>query len=102
MSKFSYFFTMQICKLLPHMINFGPNILNSALVEPSSVMLPPLDHIIPCEKSLFNWLLEGQENERVGNRHKLDYVAISAHSPLHCIAGQWTPAWIMHMGRKGF
>ena len=65
-------------------------------------MLPPLDHIISHEKSLFNWLLEGQENERVGNRHKFEYVAISTHSPLHRIASQWTPAWIiMHMEMEG-
>jgi hypothetical protein len=44
----------------------------------------------------------GQENEIVGNRHELDYVTISAHSPLHRIVGQWTPAWIVtHMGIEG-
>ena len=72
MSKFSYSFTMQICELLPCVIDPGPNVLNSALIEPPSVRLPPLDHIIPHEKSLFDWLLEGQENERVGSHYKLD------------------------------
>jgi len=51
---------------------------------------------------VFDWVLEGQENERVGDRREFDYVTVTAHSPLHCIASQRTPAWIiLHMGIEG-
>src|SRR6202167_1424234 len=88
MSQFSYSFTLRILESLPRVVNPGPNVSNSALVEPSLVTLPPLCLIIHYEKSLFNWLLERQEKERVGNCCKLNYVAITAHSPLHCIPSQ--------------
>src|ERR1700685_3950414 len=95
MSQFAYSFTLQILKSLPCVVNPGPNISNSALIEPPLVTLPPLSLIIPYEKSLFDWLLERQENERVGNRCELDYVTITAHSPLHHVPSQQTPAWII-------
>src|ERR1700685_1006140 len=95
MSKFSYSFTMQICKSLPCVIDSGPNISDSVLVEPLLVMLSPLDLIIPHEKSLFNQLLERQENEKVGNHCEFDYVAVTVQSPLHHISGQPHPAWVI-------
>src|ERR1700683_2901028 len=102
MSKFSYSFTMQIFKLLPRVVDPEPNILNSALVECSSVILPPLDLIIPHKKLLFNQLLERQKNERAGNCCKFNYVAVTAQLPLHRVPGRRTPVWIiMHMGIEG-
>ena len=79
---------MRIFESLPRVASPGPNILNSVLVVPSLVTLPPLNLILPCKKSVFNWLLEGQENKRVGDRCELDYVAVTAHSPLHRITSQ--------------
>ena len=73
---------------LPCVVNPGPNVSNSALVGPPSVTLPPLGLIIPYEKSLFDWLLERQENERVENHCEFDYVAVTVQSPLHCIPSQ--------------
>jgi hypothetical protein len=65
-------------------------------------MLPPLDFIMPLEKLRFNWLLERQENSRIGNHCELDYISITAHLSLHCVVSQWTPAWIVtHMGIEG-
>src|ERR1700683_1992589 len=102
MSQFSYSFILRILESLPHVVNPGPNISNSALTEPPSVTLPPLGLIIPYEKSPFDWLLERQENEGVGNCHKFDYVAITAHLPLHRVLSQQTPTWIVtHMGIEG-
>src|ERR1700683_1274679 len=102
MSQFSYSFTLRILESLPHVVNPGPNISNLALTEPTSVTLPPLGLMIPYEKSPFDWLLERQENEGVGNHHEFDYVAVTTHSPLHRVPGQQTPAWIvMHMGIEG-
>src|ERR1700691_2781947 len=102
MSQFSYLFTLQILESLPHVVNPGPNVSNSALVGSSLVTLPPLGLIIPYEKSPFNWLLERQENERVGNCCELDYVTVTTHSPLHRIPSQRTPTWIVaHMGIEG-
>jgi hypothetical protein len=81
---------MQIFKLLPCVVDPELNILNSALVECSSVILPPLDLIIPHKKSLFNQLLERQKNERVGNCCEFNYVAVTvtAQLPLHCVPGR--------------
>jgi len=102
MSQFSYSFTLRILESLPRVVNPGPNISNSALTEPPSATLPPLGLMIPYEKSPFDRLLERQENEGVGNRHEFDYVAVTAHSPLHRIPSQRTPAWIVtHMGIEG-
>jgi hypothetical protein len=102
MSQFSYSFTLRILESLPHVVNPGPNISNSALTEPPSATLPPLGLMIPYEKSPFDRLLERQENEGVGNRHEFDYVAVTAHSPLHRVPSQRTPAWIVtHMGIEG-
>jgi hypothetical protein len=102
MSQFSYSFTLRILESLPSVINLGPNISNSALTEPLSVTLPPLRLIIPYKKSPFNQLLERQENEGVGNHCEFDYVAVTAHSPLHRVPSQRTPAWIVtHMGIEG-
>src|ERR1700685_2365196 len=102
MSKLSYSLTMRILEVLPRVVDPEPNILNSALVEHPSVTLPPLDLIIPHDKSLFDQLLEGQENGRIGNRCEFDYVAVTAQSPLHRVPGQRTPAWIItHMGIEG-
>src|ERR1700734_2623368 len=96
MSKLSYSMTMS------HHLNPGPDISNSMLVVPPSVTLPPLDLIMPHEKSVFGWLLEGQENSRIGNRRELDYVSVTTHSPLHCVDGQQIPAWIVtQMGIEG-
>ena len=92
MSQFYYSFTLQILESLPCVINPGLNISNSALTEPLSVTLPPLGLIIPYEKSPFNRLLERQQNEGAGNHHEFDYVAITVHSPLHCVPSQQTPA----------
>ena len=88
MSQFSYSFTLRILESLPRVINPGPNVLNSALTEPPSVTLPPYGLIVPYEKSPFDWLLERQENERVGNCCELDYVAVTMYSPLHRIPSQ--------------
>ena len=74
--------------LLPRVVNPGPNVLNSALIEPPSVMLPPLDLIIPHRKLLFDQLLERQESEKVENHCEFDYVAVTTQSPLHCVPGQ--------------
>ena len=102
MSQFSYSFTLQILELSPRVVNPGLNISNSVLTEPLSVMLPPLRLIVPYEKSPFDWLLERQENEGVGNHREFDYVGFTAHSPLHCVPSQQTPAWIVtHMGIEG-
>ena len=92
MSQFSYSFTLRILESLPRVVNPGPNISNSALTEPPSATLPPLGLMIPYEQSPFDQLLERQENEGVGNRHEFDYVAITVHSPLHCVPSQQTPA----------
>ena len=81
---------MQIFKLLPRVVDPEPNILNSALVKHPSATLPPLDLIIPHEKSLFDQLLEGQKNGRIGNCCEFDYVAVTAQSPLHRVPGQQT------------
>src|ERR1700729_2674577 len=102
MSKFAYSFTLRIFESPPYIVSSGPDVPNSTLVIPSLVTLPPLDLTIPREKSVFDQLLEKQENNRIGNRHELDYVAVTAHSPLHRVSGQRTPAWIVtHMGIEG-
>src|ERR1700683_5532035 len=102
MSKLFYSLTMQILEVLPRVVNPEPNVLNSALVEHPSAMLPPLNLIIPHEKSLFDQLLEGQENGRSGNRCEFDYVAVTVQSPLHHVPGQQTPVWIItHMEIEG-
>src|SRR6202167_562777 len=102
MSQLSYSFTLRILKSLLCVVNPGLNISNSALTEPPLAMLPPLGLMIPYEKSPFNQLLERQENEGVENHREFDYVAITAHSPLHRVPGQQTPAWIVtHMGIEG-
>src|ERR1700690_1204093 len=75
MSKFSYSLTMRILKVLPRVVDPDPNVLNTTPVKHPSATLPPLDLTIPCEKSLFDQLLEGQENRRIGNRCEFDYVA---------------------------
>ena len=79
---------MRILEVLPRVIDSEPNVLNSALIEHPSATLPPLDLIIPREKSLFDQLLEGQENGRIGNRCEFDYVTVTTQSPLHCVPGQ--------------
>ena len=84
MSKLSYSLTMRILEVLPRVVDPEPNVLNSTLIEHPSATLPPLDLTIPRKKSLFDQLLEGQENERIGNRCEFDYVAVTAQSPLHC------------------
>ena len=102
MSKLSYSLTMRILEVLPRVIDPEPNVLNSALIEHPSATLPPLDLIIPREKSLFDQLLEGQENRRIGNHCEFDYVAVTTQSPLHRTPSQQTPAWIVtHMGIEG-
>ena len=102
MSKFAYSFTLRIFESPPYVVSSGPDVPNSTLVIPSLVTLPPLDLTIPREKSVFDQLLEKQENNRIGNRRELDYVAVTAHSPLHRVSGQRTPAWIVtHMGIEG-
>ena len=95
MSKFAYSFTLRIFESPPYVVSSGPDVPNSTLVIPSLVTLPPLDLTIPREKSVFDQLLEKQENNRIGNRRELDYVAVTAHSPLHRVSGQQTPAWIV-------
>src|SRR6202020_1662175 len=102
LSKFAYSFTLRIFESPPYVVSSGPDVPNSTLVIPSLVTLPPLDLAIPREKSVFDQLLEKQENNRIGNRRELDYVAVTAHSPLHRVSGQRTPAWIVtHMGIEG-
>src|SRR6202451_1377062 len=102
MSKLSYSLTMRSLEVLPRVVDPEPNILNSALVEHPSVTLPSLNLIIPHEKSLFDQLLEGQENGRIGNCCEFDYVSVTAQSPLHRVPSQRTPAWIItHMGLEG-
>src|ERR1700727_1177650 len=102
MSKLSYSLTMRILEVLPRVIHPEPNVLNSTLIEHPSATLPPLDLSIPREKSLFDQLLEGQENRRIGNRREFDYVGVTAQSPLHRTPSQRTPAWIVtHMGIEG-
>src|SRR6202142_2638560 len=75
MSKLSYSLTIRILEVLPRVVDPEPTVLNSALIEHPSATLPPLDLTIPREKSLFDQLLEGQENRRIGNRCEFDYVA---------------------------
>src|SRR6202042_2461652 len=102
MSKLSYSLTMRILEVLPRVVDPDPNVLNSTLVEHPSATLPPLDLTIPREKSLFDQLLEGQENRRIGKRCEFDYVAVTTQSPLHRTPSQRTPAWIVtHMGIEG-
>src|ERR1700734_3941520 len=102
MSKLSYSLTMRILEVLPRAVNPEPNVLNSTLIEHPSATLPPLDLSIPHEKSLFDQLLEGQENRRIENRREFDYVGVTAQSPLHRTPSQRTPAWIItHMGIEG-
>src|SRR6202167_5132233 len=102
MSKLSYSLTMKILEVLPRVVDPEPTVLNSALIEHPSAMLPPLNLTIPHEKSLFDQLLEGQENRRFGNRCEFNYVAVTAQSPLHRTPSQQTPAWIVtHMGIEG-
>ena len=93
---------MRILEVLPRVVDPEPTVLNSALIEHPSATLPPLDLTIPRKKSLFDQLLEGQENRRIGNRCEFDYVAVTAQSPLHRTPSQRTPAWIVtHMGIEG-
>ena len=93
---------MRILEVLPRVVDPEPNVLNSTLIEHPSATLPPLDLSIPREKSLFDQLLEGQENRRIGNRREFDYVGVTAQSPLHRTPSQRTPAWIVtHMGIEG-
>ena len=102
MSKLAYSLTMQIIEVRPQVVNPELNILNSALVKHPSATLPPLDLIVPHEKSLFDQLLKGQENGRIGNCCEFDYIAITMQSPLHRVPSQRTPAWIItHMGIEG-
>ena len=102
MSQLSYSFPLRILESLPHVVNPGPNVLDSALVEPPLVMLPPLNLIIPREKSVFNWLLERKENGSIGNCCELDYVTVTTHLPLHHVAGQQASTWIvMHIRIEG-
>src|SRR6202020_172245 len=102
MSKLSYSLTMQILEVLPRVADPEPNVLNSTLIEHPSATLPPLDLSIPHEKSLFDQLLEGQENRRIGNCCEFNYVAVTTQSPLHCTPSQRTPVWIItHMGIEG-
>ena len=83
MSKLLYSLTMRILEVLPRVVDPDPNILNSTLIEHPSATLPPLDLTIPREKSLFDQLLEGQENRRIGSCREFDYVGVTAQSPLH-------------------
>src|SRR6204780_2963264 len=102
MSKLLYSLTMRILEVLPRVVDPEPTVLNSALIEHPSATLPPLDLTIPRKKSLFDQLLEGQENRRIGNRCEFDYVVVTVQSPLHRTPSQRTPAWIItHMGIEG-
>ena len=75
---------------------------NTALSAHTKSSLPPFNHILGFGRSVFDWLLERQQNPRIGERRKLDYVAAMAHSPLHRGVGQRTPAWIItHLGVRG-
>ena len=86
---------MRILEVLPRVVDPEPTVLNSALIEHPSATLPPLDLTIPRKKSLFDQLLEGQENRRIGNRREFDYVGVTAQSPLHRTPSQRTPTWIV-------
>ena len=77
MSKLSYSLTMRILEVLPRVVDPEPNVLNSTLIEHPSATLLPLDLSIPREKSLFDQLLEGQENRRIDNRREFDYVGVT-------------------------
>src|ERR1700683_2966645 len=102
MSKLSYSLTMRILAVLPQVVYSELNVLNTTLIKYPSATLPPLDLTIPRKKSLFDQLLEGQENRRIGNRCEFDYVAVTTQSPLHRTPSQQTPAWIVtHMGIEG-
>ena len=92
--------------LEPHLFTITrhpvPVRISAALIAPPLVTLPPLDLVLPHKKSVFDWLLEGQQNEKVGDRSEFDYVAVTGHSPLHRTTSQRTPAWIVtHMGIEG-
>src|ERR1700727_3132174 len=102
MSKLSYSLTMRILEVLPRVVDPEPNVLNSTLIEHLSATLPPLDLSIPREKSVFDQLLEGQENRRIENPCEFYYVGVTAQSPLHRTPSQRSPVWIFtHMGIEG-
>src|ERR1700683_1794054 len=75
---------------------------NTTLSAQTKISLPPFNHILAFGRSVFDWLLERQQNPKIGEHRELDYVAVMAHSPLHCGVGQQTPAWIVtHIGVRG-
>ena len=64
--------------------------------------LPHFNHILPPTKSVFDYLLERQENPEIRGRYEFDYIAVTAYSPFHRGEGQHTPAWIItRMGIDG-
>ena len=54
---------------------------------------------MPFGGSAFDQLLEEQRNKKMGNHCELEYISVTAYSPLHGGVGQRTPTWIvMHLG----
>jgi hypothetical protein len=88
MSKFSYSMSLRIYEAPPCFIDQGPEVSNATLAAESSVTLPPFNCILPFNKSVFNRLLEWQENSRIGDCCELDYVSVTTYSPLHSGVGQ--------------
>ena len=68
---------------------------NQFLSAPTHSSLPPFNHILPPNRTVFDYLLEGQESQEIGGCCKFDYITVMTQSPLHCGAGQQTPAWII-------
>ena len=80
--------SLKIHKMPPHIVTCRPNISNTTLSAYTSITLPPFSHIMPFGGSAFNQLLEEQRNKKIGNGHELDYISVTAYSPLHGGVGQ--------------
>ena len=90
--------------MAPRTVTGRPTISNTTLSAYTSITLPPFSHIMPGGRSTFDRLLEEQRSRKVGNRRELEYISVTAYSPLHGGVGQRTPAWIvahLGIGREG-
>ena len=83
--------SLRICEMPPHTVTRRPIISNTTLSAYTSITLPPFGHIMPFGESAFDQLLEEQRNRKIGNRHELDYISVTAYSPLHGGVSQRTP-----------
>ena len=99
MSTPGYSMSLKIREMPPHTVTRRPIISNTTLSAYMSITLPLFSHIMPVGGSAFDQLLEEQRSKKVGNCRELDYISVTAYSPLHGGVGQQAPTWIVtHLG----